>query len=102
MTFQIQDSGELKIEGIGLGNDEELNEIDGHELFSERIDSNGMFEMEGVWYVLEKNSNGEYVRAKFSKMEDNVLLDFNVAGDSGKIEDWGLTFNFTYGSDGAT
>ena len=59
-----------------------------------------MFKMEGVWYVLEKGSNGEYVRAKFSKMDDSVLTNFNVEDRSVTVAD--LTFTFIYNSDGTT
>ena len=100
VIFSIQEDGELKIEGIDLGDGEVIDAVSGESLFSARIDSNGMFKMEGVWYVLEKGSNGEYVRAKFSKMEDNVLTDFAVKDDAGTID--GTTYTFQYGSDGTT
>jgi hypothetical protein len=102
VRFSIQEDSELKIEGIDLGDGEVIDAVFDESMFSTRIDSNGMFKMEGVWYVLEKNSNGEYVRAKFSKIDDNVLTYFDVVDDDDKGQVGDLTFAFIYSSDGTT
>ena len=60
--------------------------------FSQEI-VDDMFKIEGIWYKLEKNASGSYIKAKFAKVDDSKLIDVPISNAGyGLYAPWGMEF----------
>ena len=94
MDFKIEDDG--KRISVEKATTAFTSDTDDTKEFSQEI-VGGRFKVMGLWYILEKDEEGRYVRAKFDKVDDSALKDIYIDPDSrdGRYDEWGITLQFS-------
>ena len=82
-NYRIDDGKVVKVDAVGIA---EAHPIFNHQfsqdLFSGDVEGTWeTFKIDGVWYVLEKDDDGNYGRAFYARVDDSLLTPIDVSRD---------------------